>query len=97
MKHFRRLPVTKNLVLDGEIDNSSDTAELYSLIGKEGTALTAIMPSGHAEIGGKKLDVMTETGTIDKGAYVKVVDVRGPSIFVVEVSQQEQKETFGFS
>ncbi|MDF1811173.1 MAG: NfeD family protein [Verrucomicrobiales bacterium] len=86
IKNFHRLPFTRQLVLNQSIDDSSEELWLDSLVGKEGVTLTKISPSGHAEFDGEKVDVMTESGKIDKGKTVKVIKTRGPSIFVEEVS-----------
>ena len=83
MKFFHRLPFTKNLVLNAEVgDDEELQARQDAIIGKTGEALTDIRPSGKARIEGEKLDVMTETGVIEKGESIIVVDTRGPSIFV---------------
>jgi membrane-bound serine protease (ClpP class) len=70
--------------LNKAIDDSSGEEWLASLIGKNGISLTKIAPSGHADIEGQKIDVMTESGAIEKGRSVKVVETRGPSIIVEE-------------
>lgn len=81
MKFFRRLPVTSRLVLRKAIDDRGVQLSA-SLIGKEGVALTRLAPSGHAEVDGEKLDVMSQGGVIDKGCPIRIVDSRGPSLFV---------------
>lgn len=86
MKHFQKLPGTKQLVLDKALNDRSEDKRLAALIGKEGIALTKIAPSGHVEVGDEKLDVMSESGIIEKGASVKIIETRGPSIFVEELS-----------
>ena len=82
MKNFHRLPFTKRLVLRQAIDDKTEELRLHELIGKQGITLTKIAPSGHIDINGEKVDVMTESGVIDKGTSVTIVDTRGPSIFV---------------
>ena len=84
MKNFHRLPFTSKLVLRRSIDDRSKEAQLRELIGQQGITLTPIAPSGHAEINGEKIDVMSESGPIKKGASIRVVDTRGPSVFVEE-------------
>lgn len=85
MKNFKRLPFTKQLVLEKEIDNRDEENKLNSLVGKDGLTDTVVAPSGHATFDGEKIDVMTEVGRIEKGQAVRVVEVRGPSIFVEPV------------
>jgi membrane-bound serine protease (ClpP class) len=88
-KNFHRLPFTRRLVLNKAIDDSSEEKWLESLIGKCGISLTRISPSGHADIEGQKVDVMTESGSIEKGKGVKVIETRGPSIIVEENSSAD--------
>jgi membrane-bound serine protease (ClpP class) len=85
MKNFKRLPFTRQLVLQKEIDDHEEEDRLNRLVGKEGLTETVVAPSGHATIEGEKIDVMTEVGRIEKGQAVRVVEVRGPSIFVEPV------------
>ena len=82
MKNFHRLPFTKRLVLRQAIDDNTEELRLQELIGKQGITLTKIAPSGHIEIDGAKIDVMTESGVIDKGTAVTIIETRGPSVFV---------------
>lgn len=86
IKNFHRLPFTRNLVHNEAIDDTSVSDHLQALIGKTGVTLTTIAPSGHAEIDGEKIDVVTETGRIESGTTIKVVTTRGPSIYVEQVS-----------
>jgi membrane-bound serine protease (ClpP class) len=50
-----------------------------------GTALTQLRPSGVAHINGRRVDVVTEGGLIERGANIKVVAVEGARIVVREV------------
>lgn len=84
MKFFHRLPLTKDLLLHGKIGNDDDREERHSLKGKEGIALTDLMPSGHARIEGNKYDVVTEGGSIRKDAAIVVVKSSGQSLVVRE-------------
>ena len=45
------------------------------LIGKTGTTMTILMPSGAARIGNDRIDVVTEGEVIEKGCTVEVVRV----------------------
>ena len=84
MKFFHKLPVTRNLILH-DASGEREAKEEDSLVGKKGTALTDLMPSGRALVDGKKLDVMSESGAVRKDALLEVVAVRGPSVFVREL------------
>ena len=82
MRYFHRLPLTRNLVLNKSIDERSQEQDNQSWIGREGLTLTKIAPSGHMDVDGERIDVMSESGVIEKGVNVRIVDARGPSIYV---------------
>ncbi|MGB3544925.1 NfeD family protein [Rubrivirga sp.] len=63
---------------------SSDTLE--DLVGRVGTALTALRPSGTADVDGQRVDVVSEGPFVDSGASVEVVRSRGSVVVVREVS-----------
>jgi len=52
------------------------------LIGRTGTALTALRPSGTASIDDERIDVVSQGDFIDKGSTVKVVRVSGSRVEV---------------
>lgn len=53
-----------------------------SLIGKTGTAVTALRPTGIAEIDGMRMNVSTYGNFIDPGKEVVVAAVEGLNVFV---------------
>ncbi|WP_449241221.1 NfeD family protein [Desulfoscipio gibsoniae] len=57
-------------------------AELADYAGREGITLTPLRPSGAAQVGGERLDVVSEGGFIPSGAKIKVVRVEGIRIVV---------------
>ena len=67
----------------------SSTGELGvakpELLNGTGVALTQLRPSGTASINGRRVDVVTEGGLIERGTAVKVVAVEGARIVVREV------------
>ncbi len=90
MRFFHRLPFARNLILEKSISDPSKKAGGNPLLGQEGLALTPISPSGFVDLSGEKRDVISESGRIEKGARVRVVDVRGPSLFVEEILSGEE-------
>ncbi len=66
---------------NGYVSNKSR----IDLIGKEGTALTILRPSGTARILDERLDVVSEGTYIEKGQKIKVVKVEGSRIVVREI------------
>ena len=55
---------------------------LENIKDKKGIALTLLRPAGKAEINGKKFDVVTEGGYVQKNEKVKVVMISGKKIVV---------------
>lgn len=86
MQYFHRLPFTKQLVLNETVGVDEHVPARAALVGQTGVTLTELMPSGRAEIGGEKLDVMAEGAAIRRGATIIVVETRGPSVMVREHS-----------
>jgi len=52
------------------------------LLGKNGIALTALRPAGTAVFDGKRTDVVTEGGFVEKGQPVTVVGIEGLRVVV---------------
>lgn len=65
----------------GYVSNASRT----DLLGKTGTALTPLRPSGTIIIDNERIDAVTEGGYINSGARVEVVEVEGVRIVVREL------------
>lgn len=88
VRSFQRGRLSKSfLVLNDRIDGASIpdvAAAKKSLIGKTGVALTALRPSGIADIEGARVDVMTAGAFIEKGRRVEVVNAEGMHILVRE-------------
>lgn len=61
---------------------TSAQTELKSLVGQEGVALTILRPAGTAMIGGKKVDVVSESEVIDADTRIKVVEVESNRVVV---------------
>ena len=87
MRFFHRLPFTKQLVLNETVGIDAQVPTRAALVGQTGISLTELMPSGHAEIGGEKFDVMAEGAAIRRGATIVVVETRGPSVMVRETKE----------
>jgi len=65
--------------------SDGDELESDSLLGREGTSLTVLRPSGMARIDGRKVSVLTAGEYIDRGARIRVTRAEGNRIFVREV------------
>ena len=77
------------LVLSPELSasegyTSADTAA--DLVGLTGTTLTTLRPSGTIDIGGRRVDVVSEGPFVAPGSTVEVVRSRGAVVVVREVT-----------
>lgn len=55
---------------------------LLALVGRTGTAATVLRPAGTAEIGGERVDVVTEGEFVEAGAALRVLYVDGSRVVV---------------
>lgn len=74
----------KKTASDGKQVSVPDYSEY---MGKKGVAETQLRPSGIADISGERLNVVSEGEMIEKGASVKVIDVKGYRIVVAPVEE----------
>jgi len=75
LKYFPQSRAARMFISEGTVGNID--AGQPSLIHQTGSALTTLRPSGTAIINGRRVDVVTEGGMIDKGAAVKVIAIEG--------------------
>jgi len=59
-----------------------------SLLGKEGTVLTALRPAGMILVDGRRIDAVSHATTIDAGERVRIIEVQGNRIVVEAVGRQ---------
>ncbi len=74
-----RSKIVNTTAVEGE---SSPVAKEKDLVGKTGTAVTALRPAGIVEIEGERLNVSTYGNFIDAGKEVTVAAVEGLNVFV---------------
>ncbi len=63
----RRLFLSKTIAGKSQRDVADD-----SFVGKEGSALTALSPSGYVLVDGRKLEASSRSGFLEKGVKVRV-------------------------
>ncbi len=81
--------LTKKFAVNvSEKNFSSSNDSLIDLLSAEGIAITTLRPSGSANIGGKKVDVVSEGDMISKNTKIKVTDVKGNRIVVKAIKSQ---------
>jgi membrane-bound serine protease (ClpP class) len=84
LKFFPESRLARVFVSERQIGNVG--AEKPELLGKTGTALTALRPAGTAVFDGRRADVVTEGGFVEKGQTVTVVAIEGLRVVVRPLS-----------
>ncbi|PKM67942.1 MAG: hypothetical protein CVU95_04660 [Firmicutes bacterium HGW-Firmicutes-2] len=74
----RKSPLIQKAQLNEEVLKS----DLSLIIGKTGTAITALRPTGKGDFEGLELDVLTKGAFVQKGTKIVVAEVEGKKIFV---------------
>lgn len=59
--------------------SSNDSTQMT---GKTGISITSLRPAGTGEFDGKRMDIVTEGGYIEKGTAIKIISVNGSRIVV---------------
>ena len=84
-KYLPRSERFSHLVLSGDLaaaTGHTSAATDSNLVGMQGVAITSLRPSGTAEVGGRRIDVVAPGQFVESGAAVEVTRARGA---VVEV------------
>jgi membrane-bound serine protease (ClpP class) len=91
-----RLPYARNLVLDtglgARAGYTSAPAADHAWVGKRGTVAAPLRPAGIADLGGERVDVVSQGEYIAAGTPVEVVRVDGNRIVVRRVRGETDKE-----
>ena len=80
--------LSRTLILNESMKRESGyigTEDLEFFLGREGSTVSILRPSGGADFDGVKLDVVSQGEFIPKGTKVKVIKVEGRRIVVKEV------------
>ena len=89
-------PIGKALFLrDTQKDYDVSVAGQQEMVGREGTALSFLRPTGVAEIGGKRVSVITEGEFIEKNVRIKVSELKDNQLVVRRADSEmpQSKET----
>ncbi len=87
LKVWTHTPLAKSMVLGGvEGDNEGRAPELDTsrmhLVGKSGVAMTLMRPVGFVRMGEDRIEAQAETGMIEPGTRVTVIECDGPRVTV---------------
>jgi membrane-bound ClpP family serine protease len=63
-------------------DAIPDTSDLRQMLGAVGTVLTPLRPVGMCDFSGRRVECVAESGYVDKGKRVKVIDVESTQLTV---------------
>ena len=63
-------------------DAIPDTQWLKELLGAEGTVVTPLRPVGMCDFSGQRVECVTESGYVDKGRKIKVINVESTQLTV---------------
>ncbi len=86
IKIFPGTWIGRQMTVAQDLHTSKSTeAYLPEMLGVEGITISALHPSGYAELNGHRVDVVTQGEMIDKGKPIKVVEVEGNRVVVAEV------------
>jgi membrane-bound serine protease (ClpP class) len=95
MRVMTRTPFARKLVLENDMDATegweSTPEREHRLVGARGHTHTALRPSGIADIGGERVDVVSEGEMIDPGTPIVVTRVDGNRVVVRPVSSTTEQ------
>jgi membrane-bound serine protease (ClpP class) len=95
LRVWRRTPMGKSMFLEPPKGDDDEPASQYEeLVGQVGKALTPLRPSGSAEIGGKRTDVVADGGVmILEGEKIVVVSAAGNRIAVRRTAERDKVDS----
>jgi len=70
-------------------DAIPDTPELKEMLGAVGLVVTPLRPVGMCDFSGERLECVAESGYVDKGKKVKVIDVESTQLTVRVIEAEE--------
>ncbi|NIA22439.1 MAG: hypothetical protein GWP05_10850 [Anaerolineaceae bacterium] len=87
-------PLSKKLFLSRRPEaqpgeGTPEAAEHAELVGKTGLAETTLRPSGAVRIEGRRVIASAESGLIEQGTTVKVIDASGMNVVVRAVEKKD--------
>jgi len=87
IKYFPRTPTGRKMILtEKQTGVTAQSSRASDWIGREGVAQTILRPAGVALIDGQRLDVIAESGMIESGSPIKIIDVNENRLVVRKLS-----------
>jgi membrane-bound serine protease (ClpP class) len=90
-RYLPHIPIANRLMLPAPDETNSDAAGTLppasspSLLGAVGTAVTELRPAGRACFGDEYIDVTAESGYVDAGKRVQIIEIDGLRVVVKPV------------
>ena len=92
---FQRTRFGRRMTLAATSTGTSQAAGLALLIGKTGTAITPLRPSGTILVAGHRVDAITGGDFIEQGAPVHITRIEGSGVIVHRQSQPDSPSVPG--
>ncbi len=85
---LQRSPLMHRSEIASSTQNSPDALPLTELVGMEGKSLTPLRPAGAAQVGTRRIDVVTEGKFVAADTPIKVIQVEGNRIIVEPIEKK---------
>lgn len=85
-RFFPETPLGRQMAVEQDLGEAKGTESgLDDLLSLQGEALSDLRPAGYARLDGKRVDVVSRGGMIEKGSTVEVVEVESNRVVVKQV------------
>ncbi|MFV1995477.1 MAG: NfeD family protein [Verrucomicrobiales bacterium] len=88
VKFFHRTYFGRKLTLKNEVGGNELCEKRADLLRKRGEALTDLHPAGKGIFDGRRVDIVAETGFIEKGKTLEIIKIEGIRVVVREVAAE---------
>ena len=86
IQYFPQTAIGKKMILtSAPIGQRSAAPPAAALVGRTGVAHTVLRPAGVALVDGQRLDVVAESGMIERGSSIAVITIKDNNIVVRKV------------
>lgn len=98
LHYLRRSPMMLDSEVTAGVPKEKKTVKPPDeLMGREGVALTCLRPSGTAQFGERRIDVVTDGKFVEAGTKVRVIKVNGMVVLVEPTESQVASDGSGRS
>ena len=89
IKIFPKTGIGKAMTVSRDLADAHGTeAGLDQLLNRKGEAASNLRPAGFALIDGRRVDVITSGGMINKGSAIRVIEIEGNRVVVKQIEEQ---------